>query len=203
MITVNVNKGMYSERKAFELYTYYLGVKNHFAGTYDFFKYQGKLNASIDSFRTRKDKFSFYSLSNKSHAKDLILANFVEPKGVDWIGDMNSDEAEKIYLTWKKKIDSLSYHFKSELSEFDEDFDKNFLVEDGQHPFLLTKYLRGKVSLETLLICDDCLEFFKYWNTKISLQILWNDIYLKSKRYKPFLRYDVKGMKKIMLQHFG
>lgn len=203
MITVNVNKDAYSERKAFELYTYYLGIKSHFSGSYDFFKYQGKVSASVDSFRMRKDKFSFYTLSRKAHAKDLILANFVEERGKTWVGDMNSDEAEKTYLAWKKKIDSLSYHFKSELSEFNEDFDKNFLVEDGQHPFLLTKYLRGKVSLETMMICDDCLGIFSHWNKKITLQILWNDIYLKSKKYKPFLRYDVGNMKKIMLDYFG
>ena len=60
---------LYSDADAFDLYTYYVAVKQHFTSDYDFFKYGGKLRLKQTSFDTRKDKFFFYKLTKKEDAK--------------------------------------------------------------------------------------------------------------------------------------
>ena len=46
-------KNIYEGFKAYKLY---LAVKNHFTTSYDYFKYNGKVNAKEDSFLKRRDK---------------------------------------------------------------------------------------------------------------------------------------------------
>ena len=78
---------LYNTNDAYQMYVYYLAIKRHFTSNYDFHKYNGKINASVTSFETRKDKFFFYKLSKKTDAKNFILANLVENPNI-WIGDM-------------------------------------------------------------------------------------------------------------------
>jgi hypothetical protein len=50
----------------FDVYKVYLGVKLHFTTkTYDYIKYGGKVNATLDSFTKRKDRYFFHKLSTK------------------------------------------------------------------------------------------------------------------------------------------
>lgn len=194
--------GVYSTREGFNCYTCYLALKQHFTSNYDYFKYNGKVNATPDSFETRRDKFQFYKLSKKKDYQKLILSNFIVDNGKKWIGDLLTTEADNIYNEWLNRQQSLSYRFKSELSTID-DIDLSCRVVEGQHPNLLEMYLRGDISIESLIICDDLLNIFNYWDKKIGVQIIWNDVYFKLRKYKPFLQYDRFGMKKIMLDQFG
>ena len=41
----------------FEAYKHYLALKLHFSSDYDYFKYNGKTNATQQSFEKRKDRF--------------------------------------------------------------------------------------------------------------------------------------------------
>ena len=194
---------VYSTQEAFNAYKCYIALRQHFTSEYDYFKYNGKVNVSPTSFETRKDKFQFYKLSKKKNYQNLILANLISDTGKKWIGDLLTTESEDIYNEWLKRTQSLGYHFKTELSLLRDDFDSNFKVVDGQHPFILERFLQGKISLETLVIIDDCVEIFSYWNRKIDSQIIWNGVYCKSRKYKPFLHYDKSSMKKTMLDCFG
>jgi hypothetical protein len=65
---------IYSTKDAFAMYIYYLALKKHFTSNYDFFKYNGKVTASIDAFENRNDKYHFYKLSKRSDGKEFILA---------------------------------------------------------------------------------------------------------------------------------
>lgn len=194
--------GVYSTREAFNAYRTYLALKQHFTSNYDYFRYNGKVSATVESFETRKDKFHFYKLSKKKDYQKIILANFIADGGKKWIGDILSTDADDIYSQWLKRQQSLSYSFKRELSTID-DIDAHCTVKDGQHPPILEDYLRERISIETLIICDDLLKIFEYWNRKINVQIIWNDVYFKIQKYKPFLHYDRESMKKIMLDQFG
>ena len=46
-------------------------------------------------------------------------------------------------------------------------FDDIFYVEEGQHPLLLKQHLAKKVSLETMCILEELLNYCKYWNDDI------------------------------------
>ena len=48
----------------FDVYKTYLAVKLHFTSdTYDYYKYDGKVNAKLDTFTKRKDRYFFHKLS--------------------------------------------------------------------------------------------------------------------------------------------
>ena len=51
----------------FEAYTLFLAIKNHFVkADYDYFKYNGKVSASFNSFLARKDKYYFSKPNNSN-----------------------------------------------------------------------------------------------------------------------------------------
>ena len=192
---------LYNTRDAYEMYVYYLALKRHFTSSYDYHKYNGKINASITSFETRKDKFFFYKLSKRSDAKDFILSNMVNNPKI-WIGDMLSDNGEQVFTEWTRRQQSLSYIFKSELGKLDEDFDSNLITKDGQHPKLLRLHTSGNISKETLIIIDDLTNVFSYWSKKILDNIIFPDILYICSKYKPFLNYDKSKMKQILVAQF-
>ena len=50
----------------FDVYKTYLAIKLHFTTTaYDYHKYNGKVNTSLEQFTKRNDRYFFYKLSNK------------------------------------------------------------------------------------------------------------------------------------------
>jgi hypothetical protein len=193
---------LYNTNDAYQMYVYYLAIKRHFTSNYDFHKYNGKINASVTSFETRKDKFFFYKLSKKTDAKNFILANLVENPNI-WIGDMIGEKGDAVFMEWKKRQQSISYVFKSELSNLDEDFDSNLIVKDGQHPKLLRLHINRTVSKETLIIVDDLTNVFSYWSKKILDNIIFPDILNTCNKYKPFLEYDRNKMKSILVDIFA
>ena len=92
--------------EAYDAYKIYHALKLHFTSNYDYMKYNGKANASVDSFLKRNDRPFFGKVARKykDDTKDFFISNFiVNPKG--WIGNFN----EENYLNWKKRNQSLKY----------------------------------------------------------------------------------------------
>jgi hypothetical protein len=81
-------------------------------------------------------------------------------------------------------------------------FDDNLIVKYGQHPSLLKQYRRGEVSIETVLILNELVNFFPYWNKHIDDNVLWPSLYMKIMKYKPFVSFDSQKCKKILKDHF-
>lgn len=187
----------------FEVYQKYLAMKQHFTRPkYDYFKYNGKTNASVTSFETRKDKYYFHKLSKMDDAENYMMVNLIEDPNV-WVGELFSDAAQARYLEWKRKIESLSYVFKTELNALDDDLNKNFEIVDGQHPYILRQYLRKNISIETMVILDDILNYGKVLNKHLDDTIIWPYAYLKIQKYKPFLKYDKFKMRKILKEKYN
>lgn len=188
----------------FEAYMKYLAMKQHFTQKgYDYFKYNGKTNASVTSFETRKDKYYFHKLSKKDDIENFLMVNLIDNPQV-WIGQLFDEhhDGDSNYLEWKKRQESLSYLFKTELNALHEDLNKNFVVEDGQHPYILKQYLRKNISLDTFVIIDDILKFAKYLDKNIADTIIWPGVHMKMNKYRPFLKYDKFKMRKILKEKF-
>ena len=192
---------MYSTTDAFDIYVYYLALKRHFTSNYDFFKYNGKVKANAMSFENRKDKFFFYKLSKKKEAKDIILANMLANPNA-WAGELLDDKAESIYKEWIKRKQSLTYQFKSDIINLDDDFNDNFVVHDGQHPRLLKLYMMNDISLETLVMICDITNCIGHWEKNISDTIVFPDINKLVRKYRPFLDYDKQKTRKILLDKY-
>ena len=186
----------------FEAYQTYLALKQHFTRDgYDYFRYGGKVTARLSSFESRKDKYFFYKLAKHKDLEHFLLANFVD-KDVSWVRDLLGTEADQIYNEWLRRQQSLSYIFKNDLDKMGDDLNENLKVYNGQHPPLLNLYMTHDICLESLIIMNDILRFFKLWNAKIEEDIIWPDIYRKCTKYKPFLRYDHAQFKKMLRERF-
>ena len=188
----------------FDAYRCYLSLKNHFTkDKYDQHKYAGKTRATRQAFYKRKDRFWFEKFARQKTDKEVeefFVSNFVSTTdpGTMWIGDMIKN-GEARYVDWKKKVESLSYNFKEETSSLfaDGNFDAMFYVDGSRHPDILKEYLGGKVSLETMVICDRILGYREEWDKKLDDPV-WETVSLKIKKYKPFLNINVFRYKKIL-----
>ena len=187
----------------FECYKTYVAMKQHFTkDKYDYFKYGGKSRASATSFNNRKDRYFFERMSRKKSDEQIVqyfISNFVsteDPSKV-WIGEIIQN-GETNFQDWQKRNQSLAYVFGDEIervfkgSSFDSYFDGN-----GQHPKILKEYLKGEISIETLVILDKILGYVERFDKKI-LDPIWDAVSLKIKKYKPFLNIDVPRYKKIL-----
>lgn len=192
----------FANEQTFNLYVKYLAFKKHFTtDQYDYQKYRGKVRASFDKFRTRNDVFFFHKLWQKDEPENYLLANMiVNPNS--WIREIVEETGEARYLEWKKKIESLSYTFKSDLSKLDDNYQANFATPDGQHPLVMRLYLQKQITLETFTLLTNMSNIFPYWDTNLVDKIVARDIIRLSKKYRPFLEIDEKKFKDIVRNHF-
>jgi len=196
---------MYDVAEGFDAYKTYLALKQHFTSDYDYFKYNGKVRANVDSFLKRRDKFFFRKLSKKYTKDELVnffVSNFIVSD--NWIGNLISQESEDNYVHFKKRMESLGYSVRNELHflfdycrDMDLDFNKLLLVEDGNHPLLLKLWLQKKVSIETVIIMDDILRFTRYWDAKLD-DIVWEEKKRLISKYRKFLNYDLFHYRKMI-----
>lgn len=190
-------RGMYELTEGFDAYKVYLALKQHFTSNYDYFKYNGKVRAGEESFLKRNDRFFFRKLSKKYDKEELIefyVSNFIISN--NWVGNLVSQESEDNYVQFKKRRESLSYHFDNELRwlvdhcrDRDLELNKLLLVEDGNHPLLLKLLLQKKISIETIIIMDGVLKFIRYWNARLD-DIVWEEKKQLISNYRQFLSYD-------------
>ena len=187
----------------FECYKEYVALKNHFTQKgYDYVKYNGETRVKIEGFNARRDRFFFQKLAKHEDPKGFIIANLLENEK-SWIGDIAYNErAQTCYLEWVKKIQSITYQFKNDMSCLMPSFNDNFITEDNNHPFVLKLFLRKDISLETLVILVDMTGCFKHWNKCMKDDPVWDSISLKIVKYRPFLNYDVDKIKSIVVDKF-
>jgi len=194
------------ENGGYAAFALYHALHLHFTSkSYDYVKYNGKTNINKDIFMKRKDKYSFYKLSRRyglMELKDFYIANFVE-QSVKWVGDISGIEGEENYKKWQKRNQSLTYTFENDIINlFNTIGDKGpehlLIVTDGQYPILLNYVMRKNISVESLVVLNDLLNFFPMWERKIEDTYIWPDLKMKCDKYKPFLNYDKDKFKNIL-----
>jgi len=189
----------------YEAFSLYNSLKLHFSQqTYDYFKYNGKSNISVNSFENRKDKYHFYKLSrkytNKEDLVNFIVANFIEDEK-SWVGPLLQEEADMNFRKRQKVIQSLSYTFENDCILIFEDCILNpneVLKTDGDYPVLLTKTLRKEIQVESLCLLNQILGFFPMWTSKINDTIRWPEVRRKCIKYTSFLPQDSVKYKLIL-----
>lgn len=189
----------------FEVYKTYLALKLHFSkDNYNFFTFNGKSRASLQSFEKRKDKYFFKKIGSKYNEKEIVnflLSHFIEDDNC-WIGNISVNKS-KTYTEWNNKIQSMSFVFQNEmdaLSDIEEDFDSLFRVKNGQHPIILKEHLAGNVSLESMVILQKLINYIPYFSQKISEPIVWPEVKKKVVKYEPFISIDNNKYKRVLLK---
>lgn len=192
-----------TENTGFAAFALYNAMKTHFtSSSYDFFKYNGKTNVSKETFLKRKDKYSFYKLSRRYSLEELrnfYLANFIYGEST-WVGEMTGPDGEVVYKKWQKTNQSLTYVFENDILGLvgNDTPDAMLKVNDGQHPVLLREVMSGNITVETLAIMNDIMNFFPMWNRKIDDDIIWPNWRLKVEKYTPFIHYEKVKFKNIL-----
>lgn len=196
----------------------YLAVKSHFLNEkYDYFKYQGRTRADIRTFQNRKDKYYFEKLGKvlktEGETERFFVSNFVF-EGNLWVGDALQEGCQNNYVHWKKRIQSMRYIFKKDLTylteqaeELQANIKELFQSKDGQHPLVLKMFLKKKLTIESLVILNSFFHFFDRWDETIKDKTLWPEIRKRCLRYEPFLfsylnKEQVRSMKKIVKDKF-
>jgi len=187
----------------FESYQKYLALKNHFTyKNYNYFTYNGKVKANLQSFYKRKDRFWFEKLSRNKTDEEILnffVANFAscdDPQSL-WIGQIIK-EGEDNYKNWMRKTQSLSYIFKEEIGIFNsKNFDEMFSIQGNKHPLIIKNYLQKKISLETLIILNNILEYTKEFDKKLQDPV-WEFISMRIQKYAPFIHIDVNKFKQLL-----
>jgi hypothetical protein len=183
----------------FEAYKLFLAVKMHFTQpSYDYFKYNGKVNAQLDSFNRRRDKFHFAKLAKHKDPMGYLVSQYVDGNFTGWIGDLFTEDSERVYTQYLARQQSITYNFQSDLGRLEEGFVSRFKVKDGQHPEALVMLRRNTISIETFTILNNHLNFFQLWDTRIDDTVLWPSIRERCLKYRPFVHYDRKKIKEMI-----
>ena len=201
---------MSNRMSGFDVYRTYLALKMHFTKeNFDFFHYGGKVLVKLATYEKRTDYYFFETIARKltiREVKEYLLSSFVlsENPSKVWIGDIKRD-GKNNWIRWRKSVDSRTYNFEQELDiiytkiQSGVSFDELFM-SDG-HPPILKMFIRGDISLDTLIILDMVLGFSKDWNEKLK-DPLWESLSFKIRKYKPFLSIPVSKYKKKMKEKF-
>ena len=184
----------------FEAYQKYIALKLHFTSDYDYFKYNGKTNVTLNSFNERKDKFHFKKIVKKYGDENIIeyfVANLINEK--PWIGSMDV----ATYSQWLGRIQSIEYIFENDSKNLltnVESFDIIFTSVDGNHPKLVRAFLGKKITLETLVVFEKLLHYRKRFDTEIKEQIIWPKVSRLIEKYEPFIEADTNRCKKLLIE---
>ena len=170
-----------------DVYLMYCAMKAHFSkNDYDFFTYKGKSRVSRNSFYKRKDRVFFVKLSRKySEEEDLknyMVANFIMDRR-GYVANFNDENYEQ----WKEKRSNFYNIFTNEIRPLVKNFNPLFEVKNSEHPILLKEYLGKRLSLETLIILDDLVNFSKTWDNRMAEDYIWFDLKKLMNNYKRFL----------------
>ena len=174
-----------------DVYLMYCALKAHFSREdYDYHKYGGKTKISRESYWKRKDRYYFAKIANKyDKPQDYFLSNFIKDKK-GYIANFSDEN----YQSWKLKRQGFFDLFVAELTPHIQGPQLNplFKVENNQHPKLLKEYLGGRISLETLIILDDLVQYTKNWDKEMGDDVVWKDLSFFLKKYKGFLTINAE-----------
>ena len=173
--------------ESIDVYIMYCAMKAHFSRKdYDFNKYGGKTKVSRASFFKRKDRHFFVKLSRKYKTdieiKNYYISNFIKDKK-GYIANFSDEN----YKSWLLKRSGFFEQFVMELSPYIKEFQPLFEVEGNNHPKLLKEFLGSRVSLETMIVLDELVEYGKNWDKLLEGDIIWIDLKKLMENYKGFL----------------
>ena len=192
----------YGEINGAPAYCLYQAIKLHFSSDrYDCFKYNFKTKVPS----IIKNEYQFQKLQKHNDPTKLIVASIIKFGTNIWIGDIVGDKGNLAYNEYKAYEESLKYKFKSEISQLDDDFNSNFISVNGQHPNILKLYIHKKLSIQTITILDELINFTKHLDKSLANDFIWPEISMKIKKFKPFFitpDFDTKPCKDILLSQF-
>ena len=116
------------------------------------------------------------------------------------------EDGDDVYTEWKRRIQSMAYIFQQDinilLSKVDH-FDDLFKIDDGRNPVILKSYYHDDITIETFVILQNILGFFKQFDSELNDDIVWPDKKLLCSKYSIFLNMDTKKYLKILKENLN
>lgn len=196
----------------FDVYRKYLAMKQHFSNEkFDYFQYDGKVNAKETTYQTRSDFWFFETIARKHSPKEteeFMLATFADsqdPAKV-WIGEIQRN-GKTNWVVWQKRQQSLQYvigqdfdrlvdHMATEGHTFNDLF-----KTVGKHPPLLKLYIKRQICVETMIVLDMILGFMVNWDRQLK-DALWQNASFKIRKYRSFLSINKQTYKTLLQKKF-
>ena len=183
----------------FEAYRQFLALKLHFTSEhYDYFKYNGKHNATMASFEKRTDKRFFKKLVRKNiNITEYYVANLVN--GKEWISQFE----DSVWKDWLSRSQSIEYNFINEAEKLltsAGNFDIIFNCDEGTHPKLLKAYLAKKISLDTLVILDRLVRYRRVFDREIDESYIWPKVSMLIQKYEPFVKVNIVKCRRMLIE---
>lgn len=132
-------------------------------------------------------------LGDRYHSKEnfvnYFVSNFLE--GDPWGGLFNED-GDSVYVSWKRKQESLTYSYTQELETLQKyvpNIEDLWNCENG-HPPVLRAYCGKICSIETLVILNKLYRFRKKLDEELSLDPVWKAVSILIQKYSPFLNIE-------------
>lgn len=152
--------------KPIDNYVMFVGIQRYFKGSYDYFKYNGKLKISNSAFKN--NEYTCTKLNKKYSPEEfrfLCVSNIIKNPNI-WITDLLGDNAEETYNKTKANIISLKYNFKTDLSTLSRygHFNECLQPQDNQLPISYKLAKMGDIKIETLIILDRLVDLFQEWS---------------------------------------
>jgi hypothetical protein len=187
-------------KDGFEAYKMFVCIRNHFmTPSYDMFRYGGKSNVTYAAYEKRKDKFLFDKLARLPYARLRTVASFIE--GIEWVNDIVADKGYEALIKHQKYLEAASYTFKQELTGLPQPLSALVGTASGT-PRLAQFYFQKKVSLETLVIINDLVDFVSIWKDKCSADPLIKQLLTVIYKYRPFVVYDKQKIEQIFTDFY-
>jgi hypothetical protein len=191
----------------YDFYKLYNAIRLHFSSeSYNFFTFDGQIKSSVDAFEKRKDKYVFHKLARmykEEVAVSFLVANFVAGNA-SFSRKLVSAEAAKAYTEWMRVTESMSETFKNDLARIvpvPTEFNKLFEVNDGQLPRLLVCLQQKDITIETMVILNNILDFIRIWDKKIEDDVIYPKYSMKIRKYGSFLTVDTSKYKNLLKTH--
>ena len=179
--------------KPSEVYLKYRGIKQHFTGTYNYFKYHGKVNET----KRKPVEHIFTTLSRNLQEKEVepffVAQMLANPQ--EWVGNMLNNHVWPLH---KKKLLQLHVIFEKDLRTI-----VSFAHEHGQTvewvfgervselPLIIRLQQQGFIELETLVILYRIMKLKEIYQKLYKGHLIYDDLLKLINNYDPFLNVDM------------
>ena len=172
-------------KAGYESYKLYLALQRHFSTDYDFFKYHGKVRASVEAYEKRSDKFSFEKLvkilDSQFHT-DFYVSHFLDnPR--EWVKNMSKSKWEGYKATYK----NLPTKFKEDLQYIKMIGPGSAIKYDRDIPIIHEKVINNTISKESVILLDSLFPFIDKHDKEIDIGFVWPEHIQSLKKYRPFV----------------
>lgn len=173
-------------RTGYEAYILYLALQKHFSSDYDFFKYNGKVKASVQAYEGRQDIFAFEKLVKivdvKEDLMDFFVSHFIEDSKA-YIRSMQKGTMDK----WRAHLRQMPTQFKEDMYAIKRAGPAECMSVANDIPLIHKKVIDGEISIESVVLLNCLYPFMEKHEKTVDVPFVWPDHVKKIKKYSPFV----------------